>query len=44
MADKFITNPNDVVKLHQHVMVKVVEVDPARKRIQLTMKGIGGEK
>jgi protein Tex len=38
LADKFVSNPNDVVKLHQHVTVKVVEVDAARKRIQLTMK------
>ncbi len=40
MADRFISNPNDVVKLHQHVMVKVLEVDASRKRIQLTMKGV----
>lgn len=40
LADKFVSNPNDVVKLHQHVMVKVLEVDVARKRIQLTMKGV----
>jgi uncharacterized protein len=33
----FISNVNEVVKLHQHVQVKVVEVDEARKRIQLTM-------
>ncbi|PKP39151.1 MAG: RNA-binding transcriptional accessory protein [Bacteroidetes bacterium HGW-Bacteroidetes-15] len=40
LADKFVSNPNDIVKLHQHVLVKVVEVDVARKRIQLTMKGL----
>ncbi len=40
LANKFISNPNDVVKLHQHVKVKVTEVDVARKRIQLTMKDI----
>jgi uncharacterized protein len=40
LADKFVSNPNDIVKLHQHVMVKVLEVDVARKRIQLTMKGL----
>jgi uncharacterized protein len=40
MADKFITNPAEVVKLHQHVKVKVLEVDVARKRIQLSMKGV----
>jgi uncharacterized protein len=38
LADRFITNPADVVKLHQHVKVKVLEVDESRKRIQLTMK------
>jgi protein Tex len=40
LADRFIKNPLDVVKLHQHVKVKVLEVDAARKRIQLTMKGV----
>ena len=38
MADRYISNPNEVVKLHQHVRVKVLEVDIPRKRIQLTMK------
>ena len=33
----FVSNVNEVVKLHQHVQVKVVEVDEDRKRIQLTM-------
>ncbi|MCX6224032.1 MAG: Tex family protein [Bacteroidia bacterium] len=40
MADKYITDPAEVVKLHQHVKVKVLEVDSQRKRIQLTMKGL----
>lgn len=40
LADRFVSNPNDVVKLHEHVMVKVLEVDAARKRIQFTMKGL----
>jgi uncharacterized protein len=40
LADKFISDPNQVVKLHQHVKVKVLEVDVARKRIQLTMKNV----
>lgn len=40
LANKFISNPNDVVKLHQHVMVKVIEVDIPRKRIQLSMKDV----
>lgn len=40
LADRFISNPNDVVKLHQQVTVKVAEVDTARKRIQLSMKDV----
>ena len=43
LADRFVSNPLDVVKLHQHVKVKVLEVDVVRKRIQLTMKGVGNE-
>lgn len=38
MADKFISDPNEVVSLHQHVEVKVLSVDIQRKRVQLTMK------
>ncbi len=38
LADRFVKDPNEVVKLHQHVKVKVLEVDVQRKRIQLTMK------
>lgn len=38
MADKFIKDPNEVVKLQQHVTVKVTEVDLSRKRIALSMK------
>jgi uncharacterized protein len=40
LADKFISDPNEVVKLHQHVKVKVLEIDAMRKRIQLTMKEV----
>jgi len=40
LADRFVSNPADVVKLHQHVKVKVLEVDVARKRIQLSMKDL----
>jgi protein Tex len=43
MADKFIRHPSEVVKLHQSVKVKVSEVDVARKRIQLTMKGFSSK-
>ncbi|MET7258511.1 Tex family protein [Dyadobacter fermentans] len=38
MADKFVKDPNEVVKLQQHVTVKVTEVDLGRKRIALSMK------
>jgi len=38
LANKYISSPSEVVKLHQHVRVKVLEVDLARKRIQLSMK------
>ncbi|MDD3685857.1 MAG: helix-hairpin-helix domain-containing protein, partial [Bacteroidales bacterium] len=40
ITNRFITSPNEVLKLHQHVKVKVVEIDIARKRIQLTMKDV----
>ncbi len=40
LADKFVKDPNDVVHLHQHVMVKVKEIDFRRNRISLTMKGL----
>ena len=40
MSSKFIHDPNEVVKLHQHVTVKVTEVDLVRKRIALSMKGV----
>ncbi|WP_026473202.1 Tex family protein [Alkaliflexus imshenetskii] len=38
LADRYVSDPNEVVSLHQHVQVKVLEVDVARKRVQLTMK------
>jgi len=37
LKDGYVSDVNEVVKLHQHLQVKVVEVDEARKRIQLTM-------
>ncbi len=40
LADKYISDPNQVVKLQQQVQVKVLEVDLARKRISLSMKGV----
>lgn len=38
LANKFISDPNEVVKLNQKVMVTVLEVDIARKRVSLSMK------
>lgn len=38
LADRYISDPNDVVSLHQHVEVKVLDVEIERKRIQLSMK------
>ncbi len=38
LADKFINSPADVVQLHQYVKVKVIHIDPDRKRISLSMK------
>ena len=38
LADRFVSDPNEIVRLNQEVQVKVLEVDIARKRIQLSMK------
>jgi uncharacterized protein len=38
LADRFVSDPNEVVALHEHVKVKVMEVDVERKRIQLSMR------
>ena len=38
LADRYVKDPNDVVKLHQHVVVRVTEVDQRRGRISLSMK------
>ena len=37
MSNKFISNPSEVLKLHQHVMVQVLSVDLKRSRIQLKL-------
>jgi uncharacterized protein len=39
MADRFIKDPNEVVKVQQKVMVTVLDVDLAKQRISLSMKG-----
>ncbi|MDX8340478.1 Tex family protein [Draconibacterium sp. IB214405] len=43
MAYRFISDPNEIVKLHQHIKVRIKEVDIARKRIQLSLKGVDQE-
>jgi uncharacterized protein len=40
LADRFVSDPTQVVRLHQHVQVRVVGVDLRRQRISLSMKGI----
>ena len=40
MAEAYVSDPNEVVRLNQHVMVSVMDVDIRRKRIQLSMKGV----
>ena len=40
LADKFVSDPTQVVSIHQQVMVRVDSVDLGRKRVQLSMKGI----
>lgn len=40
LANRYVADPAEEVKLHQHVQVKVVEVDTRRNRISLTMKGV----
>lgn len=40
LADRYVSDPTEVVKLHQHVRVRVVEVDTKRNRISLSMKSL----
>lgn len=40
LKNEFIANPSEVVNIHQHVSVKVIELDIQRKRIQLSMKDV----
>ena len=40
MADRYISDPSEVVSIHQHITVKVLSIDKERKRIQLTLKRI----
>jgi uncharacterized protein len=40
LADRYVSNPTEVVSLHQHVNVRVVSVDLERKRVQLSMRNV----
>lgn len=40
LSDRFISDPTQVVSIHQHVKVKILSVDLVRKRVQLSMKGV----
>lgn len=40
LSDRFVSAPTQVVKLHQHVRVRVIEIDRRRNRISLSMKGL----
>ncbi len=40
MADHFVSDPNDVVHVHQHVLVKVISLDIERKRIGLSLRQV----
>jgi len=40
LADRFVSDPTQVVRLHQHVRVRVIGIDLRRQRISLSMKGM----
>ena len=40
LADRYVSDPTQVVSLHQHVRVRVIAVDLRRNRISLSMKGM----
>jgi uncharacterized protein len=40
LADKYVSDPTQVVRLHQHVKVRVIGIDMRRNRISLSMKGL----
>jgi uncharacterized protein len=44
MSNTYVSDPSKIVKLHQHVTVKVLAVDIERKRIQLSLKGVNDTK
>ena len=40
LADRYVSDPTEIVSIHQQIMVKVMSVDKERKRVQLSMKDI----
>jgi uncharacterized protein len=44
MSNTYISDPNQVVRLQQHLMVTVTEVDVSRKRISLSIKDVASAK
>ena len=44
LADRYVSDPGEVVSIHQHVRVRVLSIDTERKRINLTMRGVEQEK
>ena len=40
MANRYISDPTEVVSIHQQIMVKVISIDMERKRIQLSLKDL----
>ena len=40
LADRYVSDPTEIVSIHQHVSVKVIGVDTERKRVQLSMKNV----
>ena len=40
LADRYISDPTEIVSIHQQITVKVMSVDKERKRVQLSMKDI----
>ena len=43
LADRYVSDPGEVVSIHQHVRVRVLGIDTERKRIQLTLRGVSQE-
>ena len=40
LADQYVSNPTQIVKLHEHIHVRIIDVDHQRKRIALSLRGM----